>query len=385
MRCASLVLAGVCGVAAAPHFPVHSWATVPAFLHTSVLNDAVFCAADLAVAARFPAITLEKWQGCNSTAGCYRPGNLAGAGAAAAGAAAACPSQETATLAAAAQIKAVRPSASVFTWTDSLRVYSRRAVNPAIKDISWQSCVRNELAEYAEAHSELLLRNASGGLALEPYLNAHVYDHTNPRTAALWRDACLNVTASGLLDGCGADASQQPGSYIDGLTPAQQAAWTAAHTAAVANTTAALEPLGGLVLGKLLSQLGVSVNGVLQEGCGASNATVNTLRAAAAAAARDARRYLYECHSTGSVDELAAFLIGAGADQYWGFGSWVYQGCGGAAADWSPLLEKPLGAPLADGAYDAATSLWTRSFAAGVHVTFDARTNKGTVQWGEPA
>jgi hypothetical protein len=367
------VAALLAGAAAAPHFPVHSWATVPAFLHTSVLNDAVFCAADLAVAARFPAITLEKWQGCNSTAGCYRPNNLAGAGAA-------CPSQEEATLAAAAQIKALRPAASVFTWTDSLRVYSRRSVNPSIRDVEWQSCVRNELAEYAEAHPELLLRNATGGLALEPYLDAHVYDHGNPRTAALWRDACVNATALG-LDGCGADASQQPGSYVTGLTPAQQAAWTAAHVAAVANTTAAVEPLGGVVLGKLLQQLGVSVNGVLQEGCGASNATVTTLRVAAAASARDARRYLYECHSTGSEDELAAFLAGAGDDHYWGFGQWVDANCGGAAAHWSPLLEKPLGAPLADGAYDAATATWTRTFAAGVKVVFNAATNKGTVTW----
>ena len=53
-----------------------------------------------------------------------------------------------ATLAAAAQIKAARPNASVFTWTDSLRVYSRRSVNPAIRDVMWQSCVRNELAAY---------------------------------------------------------------------------------------------------------------------------------------------------------------------------------------------------------------------------------------------
>ena len=362
------------GAAAAPHFPVHSWATVPAFLHTSVLNDAVFCAADLAVAARFPAITIEKWQGCNSTVGCYQPNNLAGAGAVA------CLTQEEATLSAAAQIKAVRPAASVFTWTDSLRVYSRRSVNPSIRDIEWQSCVRNELAEYVESHPQFLLRNSSGGLALEPYLSAHVYDHENPRTAALWRDACLNATARG-LDGCGADASQQTGSYVTGLTPAQQAAWTTAHIAAVANTTAALEPLGGVVLGKLMEQLGVSVNGVLQEGCGASNTTVTTLRAAAAAAARDSRRYLYECHSTGTEDELAAFLVGAGEDHYWGFGQWVYTSCGGAAADWSPLLEKPLGAPIADGVYDAATATWTRSFAAGVNVTFNAATNKGTVQW----
>jgi len=370
----ALLLLSSQGAAGAPHFPTHSWATVPAFIHTSVLNDALFCAADLAILSRFPAVTIEKWIGCNATAGCYRPGNLAAGSVGPA----ACASQEAATRAAAAQVKAVNPGASVFTWTDSLRVYSRHAVNPDIRDIMWQSCVRNELAEYVEAHPELALRNASGGLALEPYLLAHVYDHTNARTAALWREACLNATAGG-LDGCGADASQQPGSYIEGLAPAQQAAWTAAHIAAVANTTAALEPLGGVVLGKLLAQLGVSVNGVLQEGCGASNATVNTLRAAAAAAARDARRYVYECHSNGSEDELAAFLIGAGPDQYWGFGAWVYRDCGGAAASWGPLLDKPLGAPLADGVYDAP--LWTRSFAAGVNVTFNAATNKGTVEW----
>ena len=344
------------------------------------MNDASLCAADLAVFARFPAITIEKWQGCNATPGCYRPGNLATGGAAAPpGSGVVCPSQEAATLAAAAQIKSVRANASVFTWTDSLRVYSRHSVNPDIRDLEWQSCVRNELSEYVEANPELALRNSSGGLALEPYLYSHVYDHTNPRTAALWRDACLNATVSGLLDGCGADASQQPGSYILGLTPAQQATWTAAHIAAVANATRLLQPRGGIVLGKLLEQLGVSTNGVLQEGCGATNVTVNTLRSAAAAAQRDGKRYLYECHSTGSEDELAAFLCGAGADHYWGFGSWVYQDCGGAAASWSPLLAKPLGEPLREGTY--AHPLWTRSFAAGVSVSFNAMTNKGTIQW----
>ena len=44
----------------------------------------------------------------------------------------------------------VGPDASVFTWRDSLRVYSRRHTNPEIRDIEWQSCVRNELAEYME-------------------------------------------------------------------------------------------------------------------------------------------------------------------------------------------------------------------------------------------
>ena len=306
--------------ASAAHFPVHSWATVPAFIHTSVLNDAVLCAADLVVFARFSAITIEKWQGCNATPGCYHPNNAASPSSSVV-----CASQEAATLAAAAQIKAASPNASVFTWTDSLRVYSRRSINPDIRDVEWQSCVRNELAEYVEANPELALRNASGGLALESYLHAHVYDHTNSRMAALWQEACLNATASGLLDGCGADAGSQTGSYILGLDPAKSAAWTAAHIATMESTTAAMSALGGVVLGKVLAQLGSSTNGVLQEGCGASNTTINTLRAASAAATAASTRYLFECHSNGSVDELAAFLCGAGVDHYWGFGGWVYQ------------------------------------------------------------
>ena len=128
---------------------------------------------------------------------------------------------------------------------------------------------------------------------------------------------------------------------------------------AVAAATAAVGGAGGVILGKLGVQLGVSTNGVLQEGCGATNATVNTLRAAAAAAARDHTRYVYECHSNGSTDELAAFLAGAGEDHFWGFGGWVTW-AGGLADRWLPEFERPLGAPVADAAYDAHTATWTR-------------------------
>lgn len=367
-----------------------SWATVPSFIHTSVLNDADFCEHDLAVLARFPAVTIEKWQACNSSVpSCYVPGPQSdsdvpnGTEVEPEPTSTACPTQQEAALTAAASIKALRPNASVFIWFDSLRIYSHRPANPDILDIEWQSCVNNAVSPYLESHPTLLLKNSSSGLAEEPYLRAHVYDHTQLAVREFWKQACLNMTSTGLIDGCGADASQQAGSYIGGLSPAVSAAWTAGHIAAVGNATQAVSAAGGLVLGKVEAQLGVSTNGVLQEGCVAGNATINTLLAAAAAAKRDGRRYVYECHSNGTPDDLAAFLIGASEDQYWGFGPWVYQTCGGAAASWIDELANPLGEPLGPATY--SHPIWSRRFASNTAVTFDASTNKGTISWGTQA
>lgn len=355
---------------ASARFPLHSWDTLPSFFHSSLMCADVWAAADLAVIAKYPAVTIEKWQGCASVPRCYRPHGGPPP-------AAPCPTQQEATLATARALRAINPSISIFTWLDSLRVYSNASMNPNIIDISSQSCVRNALSPYLESHPHLLLHNASGGLALESYLHAHVFDHTQPAVRDLWRDFCVNQTRGGLLDGCGADASQQTGAYIPGLAPAVAAAWTSGHVAAVAATTAALAPAGGLVLGKLANQLGVSTNGVLQEGCGADNATVNTLRAVAAAALAANTRYLYECHFTvSSEDTIAAFLVGAGADTYYGTGPWLTP-CGGVERP--GVLDKALGAPLADGAY--ADGVWTRAFASGTRATFNADTGKGSVVW----
>ena len=150
---------------------------------------------------------------------------------------------------------------------------------------------------------------------------------------------------------------------------------------AVADATRAVAAAGGgFVLGKLVQQLGVSVNAVLQEGCTASNATVNTLLNATARSLADNTRYIYECHSNGSESDMAAFLIGAGLDHYFGFGPW-YTRAGGFAPSWKPEFEKPLGEPLADATYDAATSTWTRSFASGTRVKFDATSSVGSIAW----
>jgi hypothetical protein len=359
--------------AAAAHLPVHSWATLPVFVHTSVMNASTFSAADLKVLARFPAVTIEKWQGC-AAPGCPYAG---GAGP--------CQTQEEATLVAAAALRAINPDVAVFAWYDSLRIYANRTLNPDVRDIQWQACVRNGHTPFLEAHDAYLLHNATGGRAEESYCRFNVYDHRQRAVRDYWRDACLNLTASGLVDGCGADASHQNGSYIIGLDASTSRDWSEAHSWAVGNASAAVAAVGGVILGKEVYQLGATITGVLQEGCDASNDTVTNLRTAAARARSDGRRYVYECHADSTTeDAMAAFLAGAGTDHYWGFGPWVTP-FGGYADAWLPEFDKPLGAPVADAAYDAGTHTWSRSFGSGTAVTFNARTSKGTIKWAAAA
>jgi len=371
----ALLLAAAAPPLASAGFPRLSWGTVGdlAFLHASTLNELAWSDADAAVAAKFPMVTIEKWQGCNATPGCYKS----------AAPPAACPTQQDGTLATARKLKALAPTVWIAAWLDSLRIYEPlRALNPDYLDTSWQACVRPAASPFLDAHPGYLLPNSSGLPAEEPYIHAHVFDHRKPEVRALWRDVCLNLTSTGLVDGCGADASQQPFSYIGGVGAAVGAAWEAGRNWTLGNTTAALAPAGGFLLGKLGFELGAYTNGVLQEGCVAGNATITTLRAAAARAAADATRYVFECHSNGSPDDLAAFLIGAGADPYFGFGAWVDDLP--AASHWVAEMGFPLGAPVADAAYDAPTATWSRAFASAAgrtNVTFDARTNRGAIAW----
>ena len=76
---------------------------------------------------------------------------------------------------------------------------------------------------------------------------------------------------------------------------------------------------------------------------------------------------------------LPAFLIGAGVDHYLTIGGWVDDA---VSAHWSPLFDRPLGEPLSDGVYDAATATWHRAFRSGTNVSFNARTSTGAIAWG---
>lgn len=345
-----------------PHLPKFNTSTIPVFFHSSVMNTSVFTDTDLQLIAKFPAVTIEKWMGCADFN--YNNGIP--------------PSQFTATLLTSQALKQLNPDISVFIWLDSLRIYSNKTYDPDAINIDDQFCVRNDVTPFLETNPPYLLMNSTNQPALESFCHFHVWNHNNINARNLWRDVCVNLTVDG-LDGCGSDASQQNGTYIRGLTPEITDEWTTNHVYAVANTTQAVQARGGVVLGKIVEQLGVSTNGVLQEGCVASNATIQNLQLATALSLRDNTPYVYECHSNGTPDDMAAFLIGFGTNQYYGYGPW-YTTVGGIWS-WPPEFDYPLGEPLTPGIYDSTTATWSRQFSSGTKVTFNAKTNTGTINW----
>ena len=96
-----------------------------------------------------------------------------------------------------------------------------------------------------------------------------------------------------------------------------------------------------------------------------------------------------QCHGGGGkkqvgnlTDQIAAFLTGAGEYHYYGLGAW--SSGGNFSHHWiDGVFDRKLGAPLADATYDASTSTWTRSFASGTKVRFNAETKKGAISWAD--
>merc|ERR1712048_526000 len=76
------------------------------------------------------------------------------------------------------------------------------------------------------------------------------------------------------------------------------------------------------------------------------------------------------------VNDLAAFLIAAGPYSYYMCGGW-----NGAPTEWFSVYDRPLGEPLANATLSDA-GVWTREFAHGTKVTFNTKTETGTIAWG---
>jgi hypothetical protein len=100
-------------------------------------------------------------------------------------------------------------------------------------------------------------------------------------------------------------------------------------------------------------------------------------------------------HSDGSdnfcasppINSLAAFLIGAGEGAYYACApGWTTDPRWPAVADpWLdplPQYARLLGAPLAN-ASRSPRGMWTRHFASGTNVSFNAETGNGRIAWGD--
>eukprot|EP00045_Choanoeca_perplexa_P010037 m.100419 g.100419 ORF g.100419 m.100419 type:complete len:379 (-) comp15123_c0_seq2:26-1162(-) len=345
--------------------PQHDWSTLPVFFHGSTVNsqpDGSFSDAQMATLTKFSSVTIEKWQAQGIIPAI---------------------TEEVAWVAAARKLKAAKPSLAVYVWLDSLRIYTQNhTLNPDLKS----PCTTGNFgpAPFLETHPEYLLRNSSGGLALEKWSHCHIYDFEKEFVREYWTQMCINLTSSGVIDGCGADASWQYDATGNTTTPAVQVAWDQGHRAMMNATAQALMP-NGILLGKDGYELGEHVNGVLQEECGPANSTIQTLQTATATAQAHNASYVYNCHNhctnvTDCRDSVAAFLIGAGPYHYFGRGGWTDPE-GDFSSHWVPgIFDQPLGNP-SPAEYDASTQVWSRKFSTGTSVTFDVKTNTGSISW----
>ena len=91
---------------------------------------------------------------------------------------------------------------------------SNTTINTTLNSDANAQCATGHFidAEYLErAGRSLLLRNKtkdSAGvpqLAINGYGHCHIYDHSQAAARQYWQSMCLNMTASGVVDGCGAD------------------------------------------------------------------------------------------------------------------------------------------------------------------------------------
>jgi hypothetical protein len=295
--------------------PSHSWDTMPVSFHSArdksnALGE--FSEADMEIIARFPLVTIEKWQGSLATDASNRSVFLW---------------EDDAMVNAARAIKKASPNTSVVVWFDTMMVYTgwnvdaaNRTVNTTLNPDANAQCATGHFrpAEYLErAGRSLLLRNKTKDSAGEPQLaimdygHCHIFDHSQAAAREYWRDMCLNMTASGVIDGCGADFSAMGANRWADHTPAKiaadlgldldtAAAWAAGHRQMMKDTQAALGE--GLLIGKDGAELGDHVNGVIDEGgCYKRNHTVNNLRNLTKRRQANlpaSKSWVYQCHTS---------------------------------------------------------------------------------------
>lgn len=282
-------------------------------------------------------------------------------------------------IASAINIKKINPNISVIVWFDSVRIYANQSLNPDAK----KGCDTGHFlpAVFLESHPEYLLMNTTGQPALETGSGCHIYAFQKKIVRDYWRNRCLNMTKTGVIDGCGADASFQTGESWN-ISDDIRKKWIAGHKQTMAETTTSLG--NGILLGKEKKELGDYVNGILSETCKNNNATINTLLYATELSQKQGRPLIYECHAkncTGDdcLNSISAFLIGAGPYHFWGWGKWHNESF---SDRWMPkFFDQPLGKPKGDAVYDVVSQTWTRHFQSGTKVTFNTKNNKGNISW----
>jgi len=343
--------------------PEHSWDTLPVAWHSSFPHGD-FGDADVAILAKYAMVTFEKYQNyatipaASHTSGetCMNGTDLSQCGCC----------EEDFIVRNARAVKAKNPKTMTIAYMNSIISYPWYRAN--IEFVS---------------NSSYWLRDINGtllnNLGHDPVETWYTWDWTVPAVGDIWLQACTNMTKTGGIDGCFVDGcNQSPGP----LAREKREGYMANKRAVLANTQAKVP--GVMVCGSggtsMPGLLGSQVQNWGRGGNYAEHEIPMILQAAQEGIVFQAHA---ACDSQDPSDpleqtKLAAFLVGAGKYAYYMCGGWA----GPGNLTWPALYDLPLGEPLSNATLDSE-GMYRRSFSAGTNVTFDTKTNKGTIQWAK--
>ena len=316
--------------------PVFSWDTLPVFFHSSNASG-MYTKEALRVIAKYPMVTIEKWQS-------YDVKEI---------------DDEDAMAVFMKTVKEINPKAATYFYMNSFKD------RPEMTRMARQF-MQNPGYQLKDDHGTLV-KNSQGFYA---------FDLSKIEVRKWWMNTCLNATHFSNGDGCYCDSSQRTdGKFKPPLSPEKAKAW---GEGLVALTKEVQEALGGdkLLIGKTTDQPYVKCAQI--EFFSASNASINELMIGVKNK-KFVQAHISERCTNDLTDYMAAFLIGAGENCYFGCGNWDTTGNDTVPFMWHPEYDKSLGEPKTPATYK--DGIWKREFMSGTEVTFDANRKKGTIVW----
>jgi len=329
--------------------PRFSWDTLPVAYHGSNTSqpDGMYSPESLQVLAKFSVVTIEKFQGVNGIGHwdeCENGTDVSKCG---------CCVEDLIT-AVAVEIKKIDPSTMVMGYWHSNKEYpTYRGGQVLAQNPDWWCA------------------NKDGDFPGYPHQLQ--YDHGNQAASDAWAEGCLAMTNTGVIDGC----------FMDGCTKDECHSGNPDYIPMKKQTMINLQTKvsGPLICGSN----GAIIDGVMGsqiqnwgKGENWSTREIPMIMRAMEAG------IMFQAHgpcpsdstSQSTINNIAAFLIGAGRYSYYMCGTWT-----NPPLDWFPIYDFPLGAPVSNATL-GEDGIWRRSFESGTEVAFDTNKEHGEIKWG---
>ena len=317
--------------------PQFSWDTLPVFFH-SANTSGPYSADAIHVIAKYPMVTIEKWQGYDMLT----------------------VDDEDEMVLAMKAIKQANPKVATYFYMSSFT---------ALPEMT-RTC------RQLDGHQNWILHDMNGN-AVQDRNGYHIFDLSNPEVRQWWIDTCLDALSASNRDGCFCDSSQRTFETFPYVPTAKMQAWS---NGLLQLTEDAQQQLGNdrLLISKVSNQ--PYVKAVQIEFFKPNNESINNLTEGVknGKVVQAHVPIFIDCRGD-LTDYIAAFLIGAGKYCYFGCGRWNATGDDDYSWHWRPEYDYPLGEPAGPASY--VNGVWKRKFSLGTEVRFDTSTNKRTVKW----